>query len=361
MRAHLANVLALLRWLGPWAPAGHAPRVRVTRRDHPLPHLVFEGARPSGRTLLLLPGLHFLGPEDLRFQRLAAILADRGARVVAPFLSDFLALTLTPRLLEEAEAALLSAREGGRGPVGVMSISFGSIAALHLAARHPELVDRVVIFGGFRDLERTFRFALGGADAGLPAEVRDPLNGPAVLANLADELLPEPARAPFRAATLEFSRRTWSKGSPPGTRARIDDKRDGRHLREGEALSRTLEGEARALFRVACRLEGDPLAVAEHALPRARERIAFLDPTPLVPRVRAEVTCLHGRDDDVIPWTEAEALARDLPNARALVTGLYGHTGHAARPGPRAIAAELATMLRVIDALSRLVSDPAAR
>lgn len=358
MRAHLAHRLALLRWLGPWARPGAAPRVSVTRRDHPLPHLVFEGARSPRRTVLLLPGLHFLGPEDLRFQRLAAILADRGARVVAPFLSDFLTLTLSPRLLAEAEAALLSAHERARGPVGVMSISFGSIAALHLAAHHPELVDRVVVFGGYRDLERTFRFALGGEDAGLPAEVRDPLNGPAVLANLADELLPEHARAPFRAATLEFSRRTWSRGRPQGERGRADDKRDGRHLREGEALSRTLDGEARALFRVACRLEGDPLALAASALPRAKERIAFLDPTPLVPRVRAEVTCLHGRDDDVIPWTEAEALARDLPNARALVTGLYGHTGHAARPGPRALASELATMLRVIDALGRLVAAP---
>ena len=56
---------------------------------------------------------------------------------------------------------------------------------------------------------------------------------------------------------------------------------------------------------------------------------------------------------------EAEALAHDLPNARALVTGLYGHTGNAGgatRPGLAAKLHEVQTMLRVVDALARLGS-----
>jgi pimeloyl-ACP methyl ester carboxylesterase len=357
---HGARVLNLLRWLGPWADASAAPEVTRSHGERPLRHVVWRGrgaAAAGAPTLLLIPGLHFLGPDDPRFQRLAAVLASTGAEVVAPYLTDVMALILSPRLLEEASAALALASERAQAPVGVMSISFGSIAALHLAATHPERVRRVVVFGGYRDLETTFRFALGGTAPGFAAELRDPLNGPAVLANLTEELLPEPERRPFREAALAFSRRTWSRGPSP------EDKRDGRHLVVGHELAQTLSGEARALFRVACRLEGDPLEVATRALETARRRVAFLDPGPLLPRVSAPVTCVHGRDDDVIPWTEAAALASDLPRARALVTGLYGHTGRAAgggeRPGLGALGGELATMAQVLHALALLTGDRA--
>jgi len=350
---HAARMLTILRWLGPWADATAMPQVRATQGQTPIRHVRFcheprrRGPRP---TVLLLPGMHFLGPDDPRFRRFAAVLAATGAEVIAPYLHDFLGLRLTPGLLEEARAALVFASEQAQGPVSVMSISFGSIAAMHIAATLPERVSRVVMFGGYRNLERAFRFALGAAISGLPAEVRDPLNGPAVLANLTDELLPEGERAAFHAATLAFSRRTWSRNAVP------ENKRDGRHLRVGREIAETLSGAARELFLVACRLEGDPLSVAEQVFERARARTAFLDPTPLLHRVVAPVTCVHGRDDDVIPWSESEALARDLPNARSLVTGLYGHTGRASgsAAGVRSIAAELRAMGAVVSALADL-------
>ncbi|MBL8784943.1 MAG: hypothetical protein JNJ59_08600, partial [Deltaproteobacteria bacterium] len=80
---------------------------------------------------------------------------------------------------------------------------------------------------------------------------------------------------------------------------------------------------------------------------------AFLDPGPLLTQVRCPVACVHGRDDDVIPFTESEALARALPHGEALITGLYGHTGNRP-PGPGKLARELVTMVRVLDALARL-------
>ena len=303
---------------------------------------------------MLVPGLHFLGPDDPRFLRFAAILAATGAEVIAPYLTDLMALRLAPRAFDEAGAALDFAAWRSGGPVGVMSISFGSIVALQLAAAAPELVHRVVTFGGYRRYETTFRYALGGAvddPAGaIPAGLRDPLNGPAVFANLADELLPEAERAAFREAALAFSRATWSSHA----RAR-DDKRDGRHLLVGERIAATLDGEARRLFRIACRLEQatEPLAVAADAVMRARERIAFLDPGPHLSRIVAPVSCVHGRDDDVIPWTESVALARDLPRGEALVTGLYGHTG-AATPDPAGLAREARNVLAVVAALADL-------
>jgi len=365
-------MLTILRWLGPWADPATMPRARAVPVDTPPRHVRLFTERPPSkssttppdalvdrvrpgerRTILLLPGLHFLGPDDPRFRRFAAVLAATGAEIIAPYLHDFLSLQLTPRVLDEAHAALIYASERAQGPVSVMSISFGSIAAMHIAATSPERVRRVVMFGGYRNLERSFRFALGAAMHGMPAEVRDPLNGPAVLANLADELLPEDEQDAFRAATLAFSRRTWSRNAVP------ENKRDGRHLKVGAEIAETLSGQARDLFRVACRLEGDPLAVVDGIFEQARARTSFLDPTPIMSRVLAPVTCVHGRDDDVIPWTESVALARDLPNAKALVTGLYGHTGRASgsAAGVKELGQELKAMGQVVNALAELGAD----
>jgi hypothetical protein len=65
------------------------------------------------------------------------------------------------------------------------------------------------------------------------------------------------------------------------------------------------------------------------------------------------VAIVHGRDDDVIPWLEAEKLRAALPEghrARLLLTGLYDHTG-SKTPGLRTLFAEARTMLGVIGAL----------
>jgi pimeloyl-ACP methyl ester carboxylesterase len=235
-----------------------------------------------------------------------------------------------------------------RGPVSVMSISFGSIAAFHLAAKHPDRVKRMVVFGGYRNLELSFRFALGGAVAGAAAQVRDPLNGPAVIANLVEDMLPAAEAETFRAAALAFSRRTWSKHGA------IEDKHDGRHLKVGAEIAATLEGDAARLFRVAARLEGNPLDVVDEVFERARGRFAFLDPSPLMARITAPVACVHGRDDDVIPWSESVAMARDLANGRAYITGLYGHTGRANGAAAGALVRELRAMGGVVDAMASL-------
>ena len=56
----------------------------------------------------------------------------------------------------------------------------------------------------------------------------------------------------------------------------------------------------------------------------------FLDPRPYLGAVRGPIVLVHGREDDVIPYTQLEALHRAFsPGAsvRAFLTGLYGHTG----------------------------------
>jgi hypothetical protein len=60
---------------------------------------------------------------------------------------------------------------------------------------------------------------------------------------------------------------------------------------------------------------------------------------------------VHGLTDDVIPWPQAEALARGLPGAKVLLTGLYGHTSIEGTRGPVAAAREMATMGRIVSAM----------
>lgn len=333
---------ALVRWLGPWADAQAVPRA----------------GRGDGGAVLLVPGMHFLGVDDPRFMRFGAILRAAGARVTTADVGGLRALRLAPTMFEDAERALLAA--SADGPVGVMSVSFGSIAALHLAAKYPNRVRRLVLFGGYRDLESTLRFTLGealGAEA--PARACDPLNAPAVFIQLVDALLPEAAREAFIEAARAFCVATWSTGAGGAA----DAKHDGRHLRVGAQLAATLDEPARSLMRVACRLEGDLFALALDALARSTERFGFLDPGPLLGQIQCEVDCIHGRDDDVIPYAQSEALAADLRGhgvrARAHITGLYGHTGAGStggRPGLSALAREATTTLAVLQAVARLVS-----
>lgn len=341
----LRRLVTLGRWLGPWSDARRMPAVR--------------GRARGGGRVLVIPGLHPLGVSDPRMVRFGRILEAAGAELAMGDIGALRRLMLAPSMFEEAEAALF--RASSRGPVGVMSISFGSIIALYLAARHPERVRRLVLFGGYRDLEQTLTFALGGSDS----EVRDPLNAPAVFIQLADELLDGADREAFIEAARRFCAETWTSGRGGAA----DDKRDGRHLRVGARIAETLPEPARKLMRLACRLDGDPQPTALDALARSRERFRYLDPGPLIAQVRCEVDCVHGRDDDVIPYTQSERLARDL-KGRAHITGLYGHTGARVGAAPAtegslagsavarvgAAAREARVMVEVLGALERLVS-----
>jgi pimeloyl-ACP methyl ester carboxylesterase len=113
----------------------------------------------------------------------------------------------------------------------------------------------------------------------------------------------------------------------------------------------TLEDEVRAyLYRPRQRAFGAYLiAPGLHYL-----TYAFADPRPHLARARCPAVVVHGKDDDVIPWIEAEKIASALPAGhphRVLVTGMAGHTG-SSLPGPGALAREVKTLLEVVRALA---------
>lgn len=359
----LRAATTLVRWLGPWA--GDSAPAQVARSDttipggpRPMRAYLYRPAHRSPRRpeglWLLAQGLHFQGPDDPRMDRFCRVLAASGALVLAPFLPDPLALRVTPDTTADLAAAFdegerIAAAERLPKPA-LFSISFGSQPTLALAgsASHRDRVGAVVLFGGFSSFSTTVRFCLTGRaehEGRTLSMAHDPLNAPVVWMHLLELVdLPVGDRPAVLAALRTMVERTWG---------RAELKAKGARDPIAHAIAEGLQPEDREVFLLGCGLRpggGDHL---ESVMAKLDEAYAFADPRPHLAQVRAPVAIVHGRDDDVIPWFEAERLARALPRGlptRTLITGLYGHTG-SAWPSPRAVLAELATMRRVIDSL----------
>ncbi len=317
--------------------------------------------RPRDRAItgavLLVPGLHYLGPRDPRFDRFARILAHAGHLVLAPILPSYLRLSVVPSVLDELEAGLdalldhpLRPRDG---KPGMMSISFGSMPALRIAAKRSDELESVLIFGGFADFRRTLRFALRGEGA----RAHDPLNAPAVVTNLlpfldgGDGLADDDARELLREAMMRYCTRTWG---------RAEMKVDRAYVPVAETIARELPEPVRALFLKSCRVDPGIEPIIEAALVRAGTHFDWIDPRPHLASLHAPVTLVHGVTDDVIPFEESEAMREALTphtKARLLLTGLYGHTHvDGVGGGPREIANELMSMTRILRAMAALSS-----
>ena len=275
--------------------------------------------------------------------RFCRVLAAAGHQVIAPFVPSYLALTPDARAITDFERVFLARERWGAGRPIVFSISFGSLLALALAARHGDAIDRLVLFGPYADFHDTMRFCLTGEVSSGRLATRDPLNQPVVLMNLLAHL--EPACADpdaIRAAWRRYVEATWGR---PEMKARE------RFGEVADRLAPDVPASVRDLFHVGVGTRPGAADLARAALTRFDARA--LDPTPYLAAVRGRVDLVHGTDDDVIPFEQTHALAARLTNAdvRVHITGLYGHTG-AQRPPLSAAAKELVTMVRVLRVLA---------
>lgn len=318
----------LARWLGPWADATRAPDVPT--RDREVAGVRVRVYGREGSPYLIAPGLHYAGPDDPRMDRFCRILAAGGHHVAAPFVPSYLALKPDARAI--ADFIRVFDAIDFAGPPVVFSISFGSLLAFALAAARPDAIARLVIFGGYADFHETMRYCLTG-------EGRDPLNQSVVLMNLLEHIEHDGDVSPHWRA---FCERTWGR---PELKARD------RFVPIAEELAARVPESVRELFLVGVGATPGAWELAERALAVFDAR--DLDPRPHLERVRCRVDLVHGADDDVIPYTQSQALAALLPNAdvRVHITGMYGHTG-AHRPPLRVLARELITMLRVLRAMA---------
>jgi pimeloyl-ACP methyl ester carboxylesterase len=349
--ARLRAASRFLRWLGPWATDRDRPR-KIRRRavtiDGRFDAWVYEPRREPDAAVLVVPGLHYLGPADVRMDRFLSIVADAGALVICPFLPEM-------RVLHPGEACAhdvrltfdaLSKMAPEIERPGVMSISFGNYSALHLAISDPR-VSSLLFFGGYASMTDTVSFSLEGRD-GLK---NDPLNRPAVFINLLPHIDRSPDdKAILKDAWVTFARSTWGR---PWMKDREVYGPIARRMAE------KLPAASREMFLIGCGVEEGGLEIARAAIERGREPLSRFDPIPHCPNVRVPVTIIHGKDDDVIPYTHAQELYDALPNdieKRVLVTGLYTHSGHGL-VGPRQIADEVKTLGEILAALASVGRD----
>ena len=328
----MPGLVTLARWLGPWADATKAPPVVSFDERVGETRVRVYGERVRG-TYLVAPGLHYAGPDDPRMDRFCRVLASAGYKVVAPFIRDYLALVPGRGAIDELAQVFARYR---REEPAVFSISFGSLLAFALAAEHGDAIERLVVFGGYRDFHATMRYCLTG-------EGRDPLNQPVVLMNLLDHITHDPAhRDALVASWRRYVERTWGR---PELKARD------RYVAIAEQLAPSVPEPVRELFLIGVGARDGAWHLAEPAL--AKFDASALDPTPYLSRVRGRVDLVHGADDDVIPFEQSHALAAALTNAdvHVHVTGMYGHTG-ASMAKLVALPKELATMLRVLRVLA---------
>jgi pimeloyl-ACP methyl ester carboxylesterase len=352
----------LARWLGPWADADATPS-DVTRTTEVLDPSAngqavktyrYEPARAEVTgTYVVVQGLHYAGPDDARMDRFCRILASAGLLVIAPFVRDYLALNVRASAADEVAAACdhavrVSAQRGLPRPA-IFSISFGSTPAIEVAAseRLRDAVGGLVLFGGFFEFNAVIRFAITGRAFEGAREVtlpHDPLNGPAVFVNLAPYLDIPGDRSAIVEAWRTITHRTWG---------RHDMRAPAKRRPMVEALAADLEPAQRELFRVGCGMAPGGAALLEVGLVGAGDFFDFTNVSAALGRVTAPVVISHGRDDDVIPFTEAAKLRDALrgdQRHRLHLTGLFDHTGSTA-PSPGAVVGEVGTMLETLYSL----------
>lgn len=361
----LSAMYQLGRWLGPWTNAQVAPAdvdreellvEPLSSNDRPFSAFVYRARgrdKPLG-AMLLVSGLHFLGPLDPRMDRFARILAHAGLLVLAPRLPDFTSLILDRRVFDDTLRAwkkLQSLPDRPLGRPGVFSISFGSLPALWLASTSSAAADvgSLIVFGGYADFTDTLRFCLDGRTGA----AHDPLNRPVVFMNLMRYMAgcPDDLTELF-SALRAYVEATWGKP---------EMKVDGRWQAVARDVAKRLPDSLLPLYYASTGLESDNRSLVDAAIARAGESFSWLNPTPFLERVRCPVDLIHGAEDDVIPYEHALTLARGLPKHLVQgvhITGLYGHTHKTAnsaltyRDVP-AVAKEARTMLRMLVAIAR--------
>lgn len=320
---------------------------------------VYEPRGEAVGVYVVAQGLHHEGPDDARLDRFLRCLAAAGFVTVAPFLSDFRDLLIAPGAADDlslgVDLGVALARARGLPRPALFSVSFGSRPAIEIAAGpRGGAIGALVLFGGFADFDATVRFCVTGRsppEAGGDALPHDPLNAPVVHLNLlarAGAALFDAPVDPGRLADAyrEVVVRTWGRPWLKVGRAREPVVRD---------VAARLPDAERGILLAAAGLGPGGDALLERGLAATRDAFSFADPRPSLARVRPPVVIVHGRDDDVIPYTEAEKLARTLPAGHpheVIVTGLYGHTG-SALPGPGAVGRELAALARVTWEMAR--------
>lgn len=313
-------------------------------------------ARPAGTpqplpAWVVLHGITRAGRAHLQLARFTHALVSTGAVAIVPEVPEWRELDFAPDVATPTVgAAIRGLRDSGwalDAPVGVIGFSFGAPHAIASSADPTlsELVAHSVGFGGYCNVESTFRFMMTGLyeREGRTVRVRpDPYGRWLVAANYLAEA-PEHRDADDVADALRSLAAHSGDVGAPSWDAVYDPVIA--KLRAGIAPER------RQLFDLFAPASGAlPILPDDDAADRMAETLAraahrtdpLLDPRERLARVERPVHVLHGRDDVLIPCSEAYEMDRALPSStprQVTVTRLFGHSSQ--NPLPTLLRATL--------------------
>lgn len=297
-------------------PPERAPVVyRVAGRAHGGD--LYQAGNGARAAIVLVPGVAEAGKDDRRLVAFANTLARARFAVLVPDIGGLRALRVRAsdsRDIADAVAYLASLDGAApHGRVGIAAISYAVGPAI-LAALEPDVRDRVrfvVGIGGYHDIAAVVTFFTTGRyreRPGRPWRYREP--------NVYGKWV-------FVLSNVERVR-------DPGDRTALDAMAR-RRLRDLGAdisdLTADLGPEGRAFYalltntdpgRVPALIAGLP---AEVQADMAALNLALKD----LGRLKARLILVHGREDDIIPFTESRALAHAVASGQAdlfIVDGL---------------------------------------
>ncbi|MBI2678154.1 MAG: alpha/beta hydrolase [Candidatus Koribacter versatilis] len=289
----------------------------------PMRARLYSPRDPTAPGMVVVHGVHFDGIDDPRMRAYARALAAVGVPVLTPHITALTEMRVEPGEVASIGAAVkeLAGRTGDR--VGVFALSFAGGLALLTAAdpRYAPSVAYVFSVGGHADMARVSRFYAtdraprpDGSESSLKAHPY----GAMVLIYAHPEDFFSEKEAPIAKEALRLAL----------------------HEREAEARAEA------AKLSPASRAQLEALAVRWDATPELRaallrsitlhaDEMAAVSPAGKLAGLRVPVYLLHGAGDNVIPATESEWLAREIPAGQLralLVSPAISHVETAGKP-----------------------------
>jgi pimeloyl-ACP methyl ester carboxylesterase len=330
----------------------HATLARPEKIEEPLPAWV------------VLHGVTRRGRRHEQLARFIRSIVSTGAVAIVPEVPEWRALSLAPHLaVPTVKAGVRGLRDSGLARdarVGVIGFSFSAPHAV-AATAHPDLREEVagsVSFGGYCDLERTFRFLMTGTHEWNGRRYRltpDPYGRWIVGANYLTEVDEHADAGDVASALSELAAYTGDEGIP-SLDPRLDAKKAELRARLGVGRGALFD-----LFAPPSASRPDPDRAAEVAgamVAAARRKEPAMEPRAGLAEVCRPVHLLHGRRDNLIPFSESLRLQQALSGAgptRTTITRLFGHSTQDSFPSMLLAAREVPAFVVALRRVLRLV------
>jgi dienelactone hydrolase len=299
--------------------------------------------------IVAVPGAVPLGKDDPRLVAFATTLARAGFAVLAPEIEGYRELRIRPADAQDvADAFTYVASRPELAPdgrAGMFAFSY-SVGPALLAALQDEIRNRVrfvVGVGGYYDLPRAMRFFTTGwyEHGGQSQRITPDDTGRMVLAYSSLDYLENEADRDV------FDRMVAQRTRDPDI--------------DLSSLAAKLSEGARAAYELA--VNDDPARFDALFAQLPRRMRADIDQLNLARHdlrpLKARLILVHGRNDNLIPWPESQALATAVPEGQARVFLIQRVLGHVDLSAPRVFTwrfwredlPDLWRLWRVIDVL----------